>query len=687
MMKISICLLGMVAVFLSGNHVLCDDLLKGEGKHVEKTSAKVEDFGVRGFRKDFFGTLTVIPYSQDKTIEEGHSKITYAGKDFAFDKKWMDENVEFLAYRIHKNPANVTSEAFFPAITGSRYSKVIKVIDEKNLIVDFEYNGGNPSAPQISEKVSGYFFIDCAPALRKMVQSQTRPENLVFESGKCYVCKGMPNIPFLAKEQSGNMRWISSFPGKRASIKISAEDAVGEPSGKDLAIPCGPFFKLDTHDFSIYLQDINIIGPTYTVPVVQDELAWVMFDYGAGQCERTLEIRNCNTFAEKDEYERIGIKLPPGANWLAPSITGIVGGGGKIGDRGDGVLDIIGYQRFNLIRSTWISKCVHSIKNNDGAGNWVTIDGVDTDRNGMPVNMVYEALFAKRNRFDNKKIAFHDFPGVGAGRGVRIESDDFSWKMMVNQYWIGGTSTIYADTNIIEIDGFKLYFGNNGDWRRELQQADASCGYINATDALLFDRIPRKGDKIKIGKNDDGEFSVWGWGVQEGDILDVGGKSCEVASRKRKYTNTSLLGIANPRKDDKGSFAHYWSIKFKDSVPKTDAIAEVKKSGTEYLLDGKPRTANLVYDRDFSGHLIYNRAEVNYEMRNICFSGNFRQTSGPAKGGEKYHGLWEFPVKQEWVNCWAMDTDGSSRGTAANEIRSEAFNKEVLQLRNNHPDN
>lgn len=649
---------------------------------------RVEDFGVRAFRKDYFAALTVTPFACDRTIAEGagHSRVTRTGDGPDFDKTWAADGVEFVAYRIHKNPVEITPESFFPAVLGSRYARVVRVIDERNLIVNLEFNGGSPDAPKVSERASGYLFIDCAPALRKMVSAPDRPDVFLFESGECYVCKGMPNIPFVAKEQTRDMHWRATRADARARIKLSAEDAVSqrEKAGAPAAIPGGAFFALDTHDRSIYLEDIDFIGPTYSVPVVEAGWDGVMFSYGNGPCARTMEIRNCNTFAEKAEFEKRG-GLPAGATWVAPGITGIVGGGGKRGDRGDGVVDMLDYQRFNLIRSTWVARCIHSIKNNDGAGNWITIDGVDLDAEGRPVNMAYEAMYVKRNRFENVLISFHNFAGANARRGMRSESPDFSWRMLANQYWTGGTSTGGADIVVIDIDGFRLYVGNNGDWWREAGKGNVAGGILNAAEAALFDRIPVAGDRVPLERTADGAWRTWGWGVQVGDVLSVGGRDLTVAARKRASSPDAVLGVTMPGRI--AGYAHYWELTFKDkATPSGDkAEAVVKTSRTAYLLDGKPRAATLVYDRDLHGHWQYNRAEVNYEFRNICFNGYYRQTAGPATNQGEYQGIWELPVTQDWVNCWAMATDGSVRGAPASQIGSEAFNKSVLELRNRHP--
>jgi hypothetical protein len=647
----------------------------------------VESAGVVAFKKDFFGNLKITPYTAEPTdVPEGpgHSLVTITSGPGIFNSSWETDDVEFVAFRVHKNPVTPTADAFFPGLMGSRYSKVVRVVDSYNLIVDFEYNGGEPSSPAISLNASGYFFIDCRAALRAMVAAQTVPTVYLFQANETYVTKGMPNINYNNVSGAGDMWWYSDDNNDRANIKISAEDAY-DSGITPLAIPKGPFFNLATHDRSIYLDRINILGPTYAPFVVQDQWANSMYAYANGQCERTFEIKNCNTLAEKEATTAYHSVMPPDASWLAPPLSTSIGGGGKRGDRGDGVVDIIGYQRWNLIRTTWVAKTIHSIKNNDGAGNYNFIDGEEVDSNGKPVHMVYEAEFVKRNRFNGVSVSFHDGSSGDARRVARVESDNFSYAMLSNQYWIYGTSNSQTEPTQIEVAGYTLYFGNDGDWRRENGNNDSRYGLINMIEARLFDRIPRVGDTVTVEHVTGSTYRVWGWGLQLGDELTYSGTDYTIATRTRKYTVGTIMGTTHA-----SNYAHYWEITFTSptGLPTSGSFnTTVKTSATEFLLDGTPRTANMVYNRDLSGHWQYNRAEMNYEYRNILFNGMYRQTSNPHNNGSTYMGLWEFPTKQEWVNCVAMDSDGSTLGIPAKAGGSEAFStNQVMRLRNEHPD-
>jgi|GEM_PF-2560171 len=644
----------------------------------------VESVGVVGFKKDFIASLTVTPYAVDSTdITEGpgHSKVTIAAGEGVFESDWVTRNVEFVAFRIHHNPPVASAESFFPSVLGCRYAKVVRVIDSHNLIVNFEYNGGSLDKPVKSEKVSGYFFIDTAQALRQMVADQSEPTVFRFQSGQTYVVKGMPNITFPAKEGAGTMWWLCEDDGSRANIKISGEDAYSPSTRSKQALPSGVFFKLATHDRSLYLNNINILGPTYTVPTVQGQWSSDFISYANGQCERTIEVRNCNTLAEKQALGQQARLLPASPAWLAPQLWQI-GGGGKRGDRGDGVIDILGYQRLHLLRSTWIAWGIGSVKNNDGAGNWLVIDGEEVDARGMPIHMAYEATFIKRNEFPDVQLAFHSGEGVDYNRVVKVISTDFAWPMLSNQYWNTGLSTGGADIMLIKIDGFTLHLGNNGNFYRETGQTRIDMCIPDASTARLFERIPKAGDKISIEPIGNDLYRIFGWGLQEKDVITVNGQDYTIIRRKRSVASGKVVGTEAPHP------ANVWDLSFDKTagLPGELFEATVKTSQTAYLLDGKPRKSTLVYQRDLFGHWQYNRAEMNYQYRNILFNGFYRQTSNPHDNKDDYKGLWEFPTLKEWVNAVAMNSDGSSRGVPAKGIGSQAYGANVLNKRNTHPD-
>jgi hypothetical protein len=90
----------------------------------------------------------------------------------------------FCGLFAHQNPSTpdyTAVDAFYPQELGSRYAKVVHRIDGKNVIVDFEYNGGNERTPQRITSGKGYFFLDNSEAWDKLRQAVTAPANRIEE--------------------------------------------------------------------------------------------------------------------------------------------------------------------------------------------------------------------------------------------------------------------------------------------------------------------------------------------------------------------------------------------------------------------------------------------------------------------------------------------------------------------------
>jgi hypothetical protein len=90
----------------------------------------------------------------------------------------------FCGLFAHQNPSTPdysAVDAFYPQELGSRYAKVVHRIDGKNVIVDFEYNGGNEKTPQRITSGKGYFFHDNSEAWDKLRQAVTAPANRIEE--------------------------------------------------------------------------------------------------------------------------------------------------------------------------------------------------------------------------------------------------------------------------------------------------------------------------------------------------------------------------------------------------------------------------------------------------------------------------------------------------------------------------
>ncbi|MBR9861599.1 hypothetical protein GYB22_12815 [bacterium] len=116
--------------------------------------------------------ISYTPYSINPGILKG-TKLK--GENYTLitalsDKKVFDDDIvgkSFCGLFVHQNPASSSPEAvdaYYPQEVGSRYSKVVYRLNPQQVIVDFEYNGGNRNQIQSIDSGKGYFFHDNSKA-------------------------------------------------------------------------------------------------------------------------------------------------------------------------------------------------------------------------------------------------------------------------------------------------------------------------------------------------------------------------------------------------------------------------------------------------------------------------------------------------------------------------------------------
>lgn len=146
----------------------------GANAYYKPMDGRLEDptqYGLVGSQIQY-PLINYTPYSVDNTITNGtglvgtnYTKITAAGGETLFEAD--DLNKRFCGLFAHKNPLTsdpVQTDLYFPGIIGSRYCNVVHVIDAQNIIVDFEFNGGNSTTPQTITGGKGYIFFDNSTA-------------------------------------------------------------------------------------------------------------------------------------------------------------------------------------------------------------------------------------------------------------------------------------------------------------------------------------------------------------------------------------------------------------------------------------------------------------------------------------------------------------------------------------------
>jgi hypothetical protein len=589
---------------------------------------QIEDFGGLSFYRPYYGTLDVTPNG------DGTSSVVYTGSEDVFSSEFQDK--ELVLFRIHKNPRVISEQRdYFPNLVGSRYSSVLSVIDNKTLLVDFEYNGEDAASPKATRGASGYFFFDNKPAFLEAILSDSREETIVMKSGGIYVIKGAfdvitpSHIKF--KTQEG-------YEAK-ARIKLSAEDVM------DGGIFSERWFNLNDDDFNIRFENINIVGPHYTVPVVSDNGFNSGFFGGndpAKQSARILEIRGSDDWTEYRELEANGdlAVLPEGYNFVGPNfVHGIIYGG-----KHDGT-DVTDMIYLNCIDTSMHPKEFSSMKSTVSAGIYKRIIGESPENmseiieQDIPENRINLVKVGGAEGGIATQLSFGEDSKTGSNRLVRIEGSA-SWYQLANQYWTGGTSTGSTSVTRIEIDGYELMLGNNGDWWWKYPDdiGDYKYPIEDALSARIFEQIPVVGDIIKVGKlalRDDAEqleidkFDVWGWGLQVGDVLSVNGADYTITNKVRKSIEWSLLqGQGNT---GGGSVINLMTITLDPPPPSGTTSFEVTQSQTEYLLDGI-HEGSLVYDRDYHGHLFYDDFNFPYHFENVKLRGYFRGSQKDHEG-------------------------------------------------------
>jgi hypothetical protein len=113
-----------------------------------------------------YPTLTLTPYSANTNILNGTG---LTGTNYTLVEAPIEFFLEdivgksFCGLFTHQNPIltnPVAKDEYFAGIVGSRYSTCVYRINAFQVIVDFEYNGGDRTTPSIASNVKGYFFFN-----------------------------------------------------------------------------------------------------------------------------------------------------------------------------------------------------------------------------------------------------------------------------------------------------------------------------------------------------------------------------------------------------------------------------------------------------------------------------------------------------------------------------------------------
>jgi hypothetical protein len=573
--------------------------------------------GLTGDGQFYWGTLTITP------LDKNRSRITRSIESVPFYSGMVGK--EFVSGRIHENTDEYPdgTENYFPGLVTCRYARVIQVEDDRNVIVDFAFNGGNVSSPQVTAQTDGYFFTDNRKAFKDLIENPTREEIIILDDDRVYVIKGMPQA-LLAKP----IHFRRSGTGNhKPVIMLSVEDAFnmgkkGSGNSPSYAANFGGsnFILLDDNDYACTFTNIDISPTIYTIPTVQYGRSYANFfkeiKVNSSQ-KRLCRISNCNIDVLKQRaISQLGSERS-GMTWDMPILGYSMNGG--IETNGD-VSDLT---RYELINTSWRAHTVMNLKSKDRAGVLFKVVGADEN---SPVQLV-ENLAVKETSYENVPLSFSV---VNGHTEITSLSSAFSWYLVTNQDWNGGTSTNHKTFNRISVFvndvKYVLYMHNHADFR-ELGVGDIAVK--NGQTARMFDVIAQKGDQLTTWQKgyktgvlriiDSQTVDVWGTQLVKGDVLKHNGHNYQINTVEYRTKDKSLTD----------HFIHYWRISLTGPpITATNPQFEVTESKLEPLLNGQPYNCRVFVNRDPHGHLFYTDGGVNMHFKNVETYGYWRSSSG-----------------------------------------------------------
>ncbi len=188
-----------------------------------------------------------------KLIEQG---LTYRGNLIeSVDPIFTAEDVgkSFCGLFAHLNPQQPDADNFFPGIQGSRYARVIEVLDPKRIKVDFEFN-------RQSDK--GYIFHDNSMAFRSAMNAVklSPSKTLELQDGKTYVITEYSKTDLVSD--------FFLFSKNGANLKIGIEDFFSW-SETNTKKQDGCLFDFGGNSVKIGIINVNFLPPHRRVKSAQ----------------------------------------------------------------------------------------------------------------------------------------------------------------------------------------------------------------------------------------------------------------------------------------------------------------------------------------------------------------------------------------------------------------------------------
>ncbi len=606
-----------------------------------KTGTPIENFGAVAFYsgEKFFEKLDV------EYVSPILSRITYRGLDAPFTTEYLGK--ELVIFRAHENPvAPDGRRSFYPGKVTARYSRVSRIVDGRQVEVDFGYNGGSLQTPRRLTGASGYFFHDNRAAFARAFNTADRADRILLKSGAVYVTKGAWEANPVKNLD------IESNGAARAGIKLSIEDGFvpleNAGPGMDAFLNefgSYTFFSLGNQNFSIRFSGIDILPSYYHVRQNQPGSgAFFVHRYSdAGGCRvvRELSITDSNSLREFDRLGERYPNLPRGYFAMMPLFAYSLCGGNDDGK------DVTDMQVFRLRRADWVGSTVIEIKNNYfRAGNFLHVEGKSPTERAK----LFGTHDGSLGKIENLRLQFTR-DEWGEYRKVRILSTDATAYEMANIYWNGGLSS--GQTHRFEFPEGSVRFAGGRDvdflegvrkWPRDL--------LIDAKTLRVAEGVPTLGRSYRaIQRIDARKLRIDGLMILKSDVLRVGGVDRRVVDAVRGY-------------DD--SVGNYLDVEF-DADIGADLDFQVISSGGQKFISETGALASFIYDSQLVGYLMYTSKTLNLVLENVDLDGQIRASTHLDGPVDDQH-LWKQAKYRTFRNAHYSGSRLKAPYGAANEF-------------------
>jgi hypothetical protein len=499
-----------------------------------------------------------------KLIEQG---LTYSGNLIESAQPIFtqeDTGKSFCGLFAHRNPLEPDDDEFFPGIVGSRYSRIVEVIDAYSIRVNFEYNG---------QSDKGYVFFDNSLAFRSAVNSArlSPRKTLELQDDKTYV------IPEYSKIGLDSDFFVFSRNG--ANLKIGLEDYFQWSDNKRKKQD-DSLFDFGGKSVKIGFFNVNFLPPHRRVKAAQLFYTNLFASSPRKEQEAQIAVINMDTTKEVNGRDSRYNQLGFGYGFLYSSEPGNYVIGKNIRHRGPGFMDF---------------------KANFGGGLTAVFENIQTDFKD-------EESFASprvkvKGRLENNLFT------ITSGHTIyQIFTYDFGVANVCHLLHLGRyTFVIDGKNSVINATQFRVRPYAEG--RVRLKIRDAQSVYSKKVELHSGDRLIHKGTVYTVLEKNRTYVTEWLQGDADTAYamclkLD---KMLPVSSGFLEFDVQSVGRSLNDGKEQDAYLIYKANYDFRTYVDTKFANGEVLSS-------------------DPVGHLSYNHKEITLWAKNFRHLGFYRQS-------------------------------------------------------------